>query len=217
MIPENSAALPDEIPVFPLNGVLLLPSGQLPLNVFERRYLAMVEDVLKSDRIIGMIQPKDPSVIAGQDDTPLFETGCAGKITAFEELDDGQFLITLTGISRFRIAREMPLKNGYRRIEADWSAFAQDRDRQICLDLDRARLKDLLGAYFSLNGLSCDWDAIDDAPDLKLITCLSMICPFGPTEKQALLEAACCRTGAGLFMTMLEMAVQDKGGCTGCH
>ncbi len=209
-----SAALPQEIPVFPLTGVLLLPRGQLPLNIFEPRYRAMVEDALKSDRIIGVIQPRDFQQGMTSDKAPLFATGCAGRITAFEETEDDRYLITLTGVSRFHMTSEMGLQRGYRRACVNWSSFTDDLHSHDCLGIDRAHLKGLLRSYFDIEGLSCSWDSIDGASDDKLITALSMICPLDPGEKQALLEAACCRTRAKMFMTMLEMAVHnDKGGC----
>ncbi len=201
--------LPGAIPVFPLGGVLLLPGGQLPLNIFEKRYLAMVRDSLKEERLIGMIQPRTGEA--------LFEVGCAGRITAFEETQDGRYLITLTGLCRFRVASELPQRDGYRRMAVEWGSFARDMRLESCLDIDRGRLKTLLCDYFQLNGLSCDWDAVDGTPDQRLLTSLAMICPLGPNEKQALLEAQCCRTRAQMFMTMLEMAVADKGECGGCH
>lgn len=211
-------ALPGEIPVFPLSGVLLLPGGQLPLNIFEDRYIAMVEDSLKDSRLIGMIQPRDADTESVGNDHPLFDIGCAGRLTAFEETDDGRYLITLTGVCRFKTETELPAQNGYRRVNANWQSYESDLKRESCLDLDRDRLKELLGDYFSLHEISCDWDAIDDAPDQKLITCLSMVCPFDASEKQALLEADCCRGRADMFMTMLEMAVQGKHECgSGCH
>ena len=211
--------MPDDIPVFPLSGVLLLPGGQLPLNIFEKRYLAMVDDALKSDRMIGMIQPRDPEIVTSENDTPLFDTGCAGRITAFEETGDGRYLITLTGRCRFKTKAELPLQNGYRRIVPDWTPFAKDLRLEDSLDLDRGRLKTLLGDYFTLHGISCDWEAIDGAPDQKLITCLAMICPLDAGEKQALLETGCCHKRADMFMSMLEMAVHDGKGCCGggCH
>ncbi len=218
--PDSAAALPAILPVFPLEGVLLLPGGQLPLNIFEPRYLAMVEDALKADRMIGMIQPRNraPEASGKGGDGALFETGCAGRITSFNETDDGRYLIGLTGISRFNITRELDMKHGYRRIAPDWTAYQADRNPAGCLDLDRQKLKIMLKDYFALQGIDCDWDAVDGASDQKLITCLSMICPFESSEKQALLEAACCRSRAVLFMGMLEMAIcAGDGHGGGCH
>ncbi len=203
--------LPESLPIFPLNGVLLLPCGQLPLNIFEPRYLAMIENAMAGSRLIGMVQPKDKAAREIKDDTPVFETGCAGKITEFCETNDGRYEITLTGICRFNIKKELPVKNGYRGVKTNWTLFKEDLNGQKCLDLDRGRLKTLLKKYFDLQEMTCDWNAVDGAPDGKLITCLAMICPFDPCEKQALLEAQCCRARAELFMSMLEMAACGRG------
>jgi uncharacterized protein len=211
---KTVADMPDTIPVFPLSGVLLLPRGYLPLNIFEKRYLAMVDDALKADRLIGMIQPK---VADDGGKGPLFETGCAGKITSFAEMGDGRYEITLTGVCRFRVTQELPAEKPYRRVRADWARFDKDFTPGDSLDVDRPLLKKMLKDYFELHDLSCDWDAIDGAPDGRLITCLSMICPFDPGEKQALLEADCCRDRAEKFMSLLKMAVQGGGCGSGCH
>ncbi len=219
--PQKPDDLPGVIPVFPLDGVLLLPRGNLPLNIFEPRYLAMVGDALKSDRMIGMIQPAIAPVGANADGShALYAVGCAGRITSFSETNDNRYLITLTGVSRFRIRNELPQHNGYRVVEADWAPYAADLEPAAgCIGLDRARLRRLLGSYFDMQGLSCEWKAIDEAPDYKLVTCLSMICPLGPSEKQALLEATCCKARADLLMAMLELAVCGEGpDCTtSCH
>lgn len=202
-------ALPKVLPVFPLEGVLLLPCGRLPLNIFEPRYLAMVEAALGTDRLIGMIQPDQGGA--------LYKTGCAGKITEFSETEDGRYLITLSGVSRFHVMEELDGVDGYRRVKPSWLAFEKDLDAQTCSDLDRDRLKALLQKYFQKQDMDCDWDKIEGAPDGKLITCLSMVCPFDPQEKQALLEAPCCNTRADMFLTMLEMAVCADIGCTSQH
>lgn len=200
-ISPHTGAMPGIIPVFPLDGVLLLPRGQLPLNIFEPRYLAMVEDALQTHRLIGMVQPNK--------DNALYTTGCAGKITSFNETDDHRYLITLTGLSRFRIAEELPQQRGYRRVKPDWAGFENDLKAAECINLDREKLRALLSSYFPQHGLSCQWDVIDGATDDRLITCLSMICPFEPCEKQALLEASGCKTRADMFMAMLELAVRS--------
>lgn len=198
----NFADLPDILPVFPLDGVLLLPRGQLPLNIFEPRYLAMVEDSLSTHRLIGMIQPR-------ANDT-LYNTGCAGRITNFSETDDGRYLITLKGVCRFHIDHELAQDaKAYRSIRPDWRAFERDTDPAQELNIDRKKLCTLLGSYFEMEGMNCDWDAIHNASDDKLMTCLSMACPLDSGEKQALLEAKCCKTRADLFMTLLEMAIRD--------
>lgn len=194
--------LPAEMPIFPLAGVLLLPRGQLPLNIFEPRYLAMVDDAMRSNRLIGMIQPRD--------DGTLHSVGCAGRIFSYHETPDGRFEIVLNGVCRFKIQQELAQKDGYRRIRADWSSFAHDMEPMGCLDLDREVFGEHLKAYFKQQDLSCSWSAVKDASDEKLITCLAMICPFDASEKQALLEAHCCKERAKLFMTLLEMAVASK-------
>lgn len=204
---------PATVPIFPLAGVLLLPNGNLPLNIFEPRYLKMVEDAMASRRMIGMIQPRDSDGA----NVPVYETGCAGKITEFSETADGRYLITLTGLCRFRVAEELKVATPYRQVKADWMPFKKDIENVGCLDIDRKKLLELLKSYFVDQGLDCDWSAIESAPDGKLITCLSMICPFDAKEKQALLEAPCCETRARTFMTMLEMAIHDGKSCPSRH
>jgi Lon protease-like protein len=205
--------LPDFLPIFPLEGALLLPRGQLPLNIFEPRYLAMVDEALKTHRLIGMIQPKNASQESSEGhDVPLYDTGCAGRVTGFQETADGRYLITLTGVSRFRVTEELPLRKGFRTVRAHWNSYYADRattppEPALC----RTNLKKLLRLYFDRQGLECDWSLIDDAPPEKLVNCLSMICPFTPCEKQALLEAPCCDRRAQLLLTILEM-----DGCPTC-
>jgi len=196
--------LPRLLPVFPLAGVLLLPRGRLPLNIFEPRYLAMFDDALKGGRMIGMIQPADPE--AAEPAPALFGVGCAGRITSFSETGDGRYLVALDGISRFRVASELELHRGYRRVIPDWTPFAADLNEEPC-SIDRSRLINLLQAYFRQQGLSANWEAIGQAPDERLLTSLSMICPFSPPEKQALLEAGCLSERGRLMMTLLEMAI----------
>ena len=194
--------LPQTLPIFPLNGVLLLPRGRLPLNIFEPRYLSMVQDALRTDRLIGMIQP-----CGAGDPPPVFSTGCAGRITSFTESEDGRYLITLTGVCRFTVEQELETARGYRRIVARWDKFRNDMEKMVSPDLDRPRLTALLQAYFHKQGLSVDWDTIKDAPDERLTTCLAMICPFEPNEKQALLEAPDLAARAEILLKLLQMAV----------
>lgn len=205
--------LPEKLAVFPLPGVLLLPGGRLPLNIFEPRYLKMVDDALSGNRLIGMVQPR----AADELKPVLYETGCAGKITDFEETKDGRYLITLSGICRFKIEGELEANTPYRQVKPGWLQFEKDLNLSGCLDLDRAKLHALLHSYFSEQGLACDWEMIEKASDNSLITCLSMVCPFDAKEKQMLLEAACCKTRAGTFITMLEMAVHQHKSCDRKH
>ncbi len=197
--------LPGELPIFPLGGVLLLPRGQLPLNIFEPRYVAMVDSALSGHRLIGMVQTKD--------DGSLYNVGCAGKITSFNEAPDGRYEIVLTGLCRFRFYGELSQVNGHRRVNPVWDEYGRDMDSMTCLDIDRAKLRKLLKNYFEQQGLTCSWDAVDQASDEKLMTTLTMICPFEAKEKQALLEAPCCRERAKLFMTLLEMECTGPCGC----
>jgi Lon protease-like protein len=210
--PREAAALPDILPIFPLLGVLLLPRGRLPLNIFEPRYLAMTRDALGGERLIGMVQPSDPGSLGvespgiGAMNPPVYPIGCAGRITQFSETDDGRYLLTLTGVSRFRIVEELPLVSGYRRVVPDWLPFAHDRDRPDDPGFDRARLIRGLKSYFSGREISADWEAIEKAPAEHLVTSIAMACPFAPSEKQALLEAADPDERARLLTTLVEMA-----------
>ena len=209
------AGLPTELPVFPLYGVLLLPGGKLPLNIFEPRYLDMINDAMASNRLIGMIQPKGGIDSEAADDSELYEIGCAGKIISFEELDDGRILVNLSGVSRFRCDEELKLGKSYRSFKVSWAEFENDFYIPAKIDLDRDSLKCLLSKYFDHEGLSCSDDAIDEACDEKIVTCLSMICPLEATEKQALLEAGSFKERADMVLTMLDLAVRGNCKCDG--
>lgn len=183
----RAADLPQVIPVFPLSGVLLLPRGQLPLNIFEPRYLNMIDDAMAGDRIIGMIQPS-----GGSTELPgLSPIGCAGRITSFNETSDGRYLITLTGVARYRIATELPVKTPYRQVRAAFDGWADDLVAPPPGEgaLDRESLLEALKAYLETRGLDIDWDMAETAPPEALVNSLSMALPFEPTEKQALLES----------------------------
>jgi len=180
--------LPDALPLFPLKGVLLLPGATLPLNIFEPRYLNMVEDALGNGRIIGMIQPKIANVESPGGEPAVYETGCAGRIVSFEETGDGRFTIMLLGMCRFRIESELPLQSGYRVVCPDFNPFFDDLNDDECRVPDREALLTTVGAYFIANDIEADWSSIEGAADSALITTLSMLCPFDPIEKQALLE-----------------------------
>ena len=209
--------LPDTLPIFPLSGVLLLPGGKLPLNVFEPRYLAMIFDSLAGHRMIGMVQPTQPGGYAGDGlpgDGPgeggrpkVHQVGCAGRIVSFNETEDGRLLLALSGVSRFQIGRELdPAQGGYRRVSAVFSSYAKDLDyADEIVTLDRERLMAGLAAFFRGKNLSTDWDAVKKADDLNLVNSLSMVLPFGPAEKQALLEAADTSARAKLLVGLLEM------------
>ncbi len=184
--------LPGIIPIFPLDSVLLLPRGHLPLNIFEPRYINMVDDAMRANRLIGMIQPSDVS----SGPLPLFQTGCAGRIVQYQETEDGRYLITLRGVCRFGIKQELENLRGYRQVQPDWSPYRSDFDQVCDLGVDRQKLVGLLEVYFSIHDLSIDWKLITAVNDEKLMTCLSMICPFSSGEKQALIEAPTCAARA---------------------
>jgi Lon protease-like protein len=210
MRPASIAELPQVLAVFPLPGVLLLPFGRLPLNIFEPRYLAMTRDALAGDRLIGMVQPADPD--STDRNPPLYRVGCAGRITSFTETDDNRFLITLTGLCRFEIADELPLKDGYRRVHVDWSRFAGDMRTIDAAKVPRARLMPALREYFRVHGIRADWKSIEAAPGDMLLTSLAMVCPFDAPEKQALLETDGIAERAELMISLLTMSVLDHGG-----
>jgi len=200
-----ASLLPDIIPVFPLAGVVLLPGARLPLNIFEPRYLSMVEDALGQGRIIGMIQPNAPE---GQENPPppLYNVGCAGRITSFNETEDGRYLIGLTGVCRFAVAEELPMEKAYRRVRPDWKRFALDVNVADEREIDRQRLFGILKPYFKLQGIAADWNAVQNTPSDELVSSLVMICPLAPNEKQALLEAPDLHMRSEMLLALLEMA-----------
>lgn len=196
--------LPGEIAVFPLTGALLLPFGRLPLNIFEPRYLAMVQDSLGLGRMFGMIQP-NAAEPAGQNGPGLYRIGCLGRVSSFSETEDGRFLITLTGVSRFSVAGELPMRHGYRRVKADYRAFGNDLDASARPMIDRERLEDSLRGYFRANRIDANWDAVRETPESMLVTTLAMVCPFEPREKQALLEAPTIQDRADMLLALVEI------------
>ncbi|MCB1398960.1 MAG: LON peptidase substrate-binding domain-containing protein [Rhodobacteraceae bacterium] len=201
--------LPDTIPLFPLPGALLLPRGRLPLHIFEPRYLQMIEDCMKTGpRLIGMIQPRP----APKGELRLNAIGCAGRLTAFSETEDGRLMITLSGISRFRLLRTVEGFTPYIRAEVGWSDFTRDLGRSETDEgLDRPAFLELLARYFSTQGHDTDWDAMKEAEDEFLINALSMLLPFEPEDKQALLEAPTLRTRRETLVTLLEFALYGGG------
>ena len=207
----GAIGLCETLPIFPLPGVLLLPRGLLPLRIFEPRYLAMTQDALAGDRLIGMVQPSDPNQPMGGN-PPVYPTGCAGRITSFAEADNGHYLITLTGLCRFRIAEELPLSKGYRRVVPRWDDFARDLRSEREAEFDRHRLLRGLRAYFERHQIKAEWDTISSVPGDRLVTSLAMVCPFEPSEKQALLEAPDFTARAELLTAIVEMAALDRSG-----
>jgi uncharacterized protein len=203
--------LPDVIPVFPLSGALLLPRGQLPLNIFEPRYLAMIDDALRSGlRLVGMIQP-DP-VHAGDDDKPvLYKVGCVGRLTQIAESGDGRYLIQLTGIARFRIEDELTVATPYRQCRVTYAPFKDDFVARKGEDeVDRESLLKALRDFLEANNLKADWQGIENAPNEALVNALAMMSPYGAAEKQALLEAPDLKTRAELLVAVTEFELAKK-------
>lgn len=207
----NLSELPDVIPVFPLPGAVLLPRAVLPLNIFEPRYLAMLDDALRSDhRLIGMIQPRSEQQMDGN--PPLQTIGCVGRITSLSETEDGRYLIALTGVCRFRIEREIEGFTPYRRVDVDWSDFEQDLSGDDEDDsFARNEFLTLLSRYFEIGNLTGDWDTLKDADEEMLINSLSMLCPFDVQEKQALLESPSLEDRRKTLTALMEFAIAGAG------
>jgi uncharacterized protein len=212
---NNFDDLPSSLPVFPLTGAVLLPRGELPLNVFEPRYLAMVDTVISGARLIGMIQPTEHEDRAL---TPkLSAVGCAGRITSYKENDDGRYLIVLTGICRFRVAEELSVTTPFRQVRPDYSPFAVDLHSDGMADFPRERLMIALKDYLSHRELKADWRSVMSAPAEALVNALAMLCPFDPAEKQALLEAISWPDRVDTLMALLEMARAPDTGSSRPH
>ena len=203
--------LPGTIPLFPLPGALLLPRGQMPLNIFEPRYLAMIDDSLRDGhRMIGMIQP-DAGHTGRADKPPLYKIGCVGRITQLAESGDGRYLLELTGVSRFVIEEELKVKTAYRQARVTYAPFADDFVARKGEDeVDRKALLHALKDFMKANDLKADWDDIDKAPNEALVNALSMMSPYGPAEKQELLEAADLKTRAELLVAITEIELAKK-------
>jgi Lon protease-like protein len=201
--------LPDTLPLFPLPGALLLPRARLPLHIFEPRYLAMLEDCMKTPhRLIGIIQPRE----GPNGEKRLSAIGCAGRLTGFSETEDHRYMITLTGVSRFRLRAEVEGFTPYKRAHIDWQAFARDLGREESdKDFAREPFLALLARYFATRDLGTDWSGIKAADTELLINSLSMLLPFGPEDKQALLEAPSLVTRRETLVTLLEIALHSDG------
>lgn len=201
--------LPDTLALFPLPGALLLPRARLPLHIFEPRYLAMLEDCMKTPhRLIGMIQPRE----APNGEKRLSAIGCAGRLTSFSETEDHRYMVTLTGVSRFRLRAEVEGFTPYRRAHIDWQPFTRDLGREETdKDFDREHFLALLARYFATRDLGTDWSGIKAADTELLINSLSMLLPFAPEDKQALLEAPSLVTRRETLVTLLEIALHSDG------
>jgi Lon protease-like protein len=202
--------LPQTLPVFPLTGVLLLPRAALPLNVFEPRYLELVDDALKGDRLIGMIQPveSEDTVLRPK----LSQVGCAGKIIAWRESEDNRYLITLAGLARFRVKEEVSALSAYRQVACDFKPFASDLAQTgEDGDFPRERLLAALKDYLSRRDMKADWKSVMTAPAESLVNALAMMCPFEPAEKQALLEAPSWTDRVSTLVALLEISTAGQG------
>ena len=205
----GQVALPGELPLFPLREAMLLPRARLPLNIFEPRYLAMVEHAFAHGRMIGMVRPRYEDDV----NPPLYEVGCAGRITSFMETEDGRFLLTLTGVSRFKLETDDLTDRGFRRGRVDWSAFAMDAypDPEETPAL-RERVLELLMDYLDEVGLKADWDSIEGASAETIINSVSMSCPFEPDEKQAILEARSLYDRGETLIALMQMGIAEQRG-----
>lgn len=199
--------LPLELPIFPLAGALLLPGATLPLNVFEPRYLNLIEDALGYGRIVGMVQPMSAEAESPEGEPPVYQTGCAGRIVSFAETGDGRFAITLLGICRFHIVEELELNSGYRRVTPDYEPFFGDLEDDETMIKDLEHLLKTVEAYFLTKGIDADWSTIEGAADSALVTTLSMLCPFAPSEKQALLECENTAERSELLGNLMSLAL----------
>jgi uncharacterized protein len=203
--------LPEIIPVFPLPGALLLPRGQMPLNIFEQRYLAMIDDALRDGhRLIGMIQP-DVSHSPDEAHPKLFRVGCVGRITQFAESGDGRYILELTGIARFKVIEERTVLTAYRQCQVDYFPYLDDFTARKGEDaVDREALLAALTEFLNANDLKVDWEGIENAPNEALVNALAMMSPYGPPEKQALLEAPDLKTRAEILIAVTEMDLAKK-------
>jgi len=203
--------LPELIAVFPLPGALLLPRGQMPLNIFEPRYLAMIDDAFRDGhRLIGMIQPD--AAHSQDDERPkLFRVGCAGRITQLAETGDGRYILELTGISRFKVLQELDVLTPYRQCKVDFFAFADDFTARKGEDaVNREALLKVLTDFLKANNLKVDWEGVESAPNEALVNALAMMSPYGPAEKQAMLEAPDLKTRAEILVAVTEMDLAKK-------
>jgi uncharacterized protein len=209
----STGDLPDRVPVFPLSGALLLPSGQMPLNIFEPRYLAMVDAALSGDRIVGMIQPRSECTggTAARGAADLCEVGCLGRIVQFAETGDGRYLLTLAGVSRFRVAEELTVMTPFRQCLIAAQDFADLDDPRRGEDaVDRDGLLRTFRAYLTANQLEADWESVERASNAGLVTALSMMSPWGASEKQALLEASDHAERARTLIAITEIALAEN-------
>ena len=210
---ENSITdLPNVIPLFPLNKVLLLPRAKLPLNLFENRYLHMLDYALSNKKIIGMIQPKDRSTKDSDTKNPnLYQIGCAGRVTAFSETNDNRYELILKGVCRFKVIKEKKVINGFRSAEVKWDEFKNDFN--TCSLKNQKKRKDfesLLKVFLKKISINADWQMVETTNDEDLINMISMCCPFDVSEKQALLEAKTLEQRLSVLNSLMQMGINEN-------
>jgi Lon protease-like protein len=209
---RGPADLPEILPVFPLPGALLLPRGQMPLNIFEPRYLAMIDDAFRDGhRLIGMIQPDIAHSPKNSDKPALFSVGCVGRITQLAESGDGRYILELTGVSRFKVLAELEVLTAYRQCKVDFFTFVDDFTPRMGEDeVDREALLTVLADFLKANNLKVDWEGVETAPNEALVNALAMMSPYGVAEKQAMLEAPDLKTRAEILIAVTEMDLAKK-------
>jgi hypothetical protein len=208
---SNLSDLPSVVPLFPLSGALLLPAANMPLNIFEPRYLAMIDDAIDTHRMIGMIQPRF-DINDDEENPPLCDVGCMGRITAYQETGDGRLVVNLAGVCRFRVMQETAGVNGYR--VAEIAGFGDDLEENIeaARAVDRDGLLRTFKQFLEANDMEADWDGVREAGTETLVNTLSMMSPYGPAEKQALLEAPDLKTRAETLVAITEIALAREAG-----
>ena len=210
--------LPETVPLFPLDGVLLLPRGALPLNIFEPRYLSMFDDALGRGRLIGIIQPRDDRPEIDGRGPALHDVGCLGRITSFSETDDGRMIVSLTGVARFRLIEELDVLTPYRQARVDYRPYDSDLIADVGgIDVNRDGVLDVLKRYLDLNGMQADWEAIEQSGNEALVNSLCIISPYGGPEKQAMLEAVSLGERAEILIALTEMVLAQMSQAGGSN
>ena len=204
--------LPDVIPLFPLNKVLLLPRAKLPLNLFENRYLHMLDYALSNKKIIGMIQPKDKGTKDSDTKNPgLYQIGCAGRITAFSETNDNRYELILKGVCRFRVKKERKVINGFRSAEVSWNEYEVDYNPHSLKSFKKRKdFESLLKIFLSKISINADWEMVETTDDEDLVNMISMCCPFDVSEKQALLEAKTLDDRLEVLTSLMQMGINEN-------
>ena len=215
---DSITDLPETVPLFPLDGVLLLPRGALPLNIFEPRYLQMFDDALGRGRLIGIIQPRDDRPESDDRGPALHDVGCLGRITSFSETDDGRMIISLTGVARFRLVEELDVLTPYRQARVDYRPYDSDLIADVGgIDVNRDGVIDVLKRYLDLNGMQADWEAIEESGNEALVNSLCIISPYGGPEKQAMLEAVSLGERAEILIALTEMVLAQMSQAGGSN